>query len=116
MSVTSRDGLATATQSASGNAITVDVSAVADAQILAVTLTNVADGGGNLGNINLPVGILLGDTNSDRFVNTGDASQTRNRSGQAVVATNFRSDVNGDGFLNIGDSTIVRARSGNFIP
>jgi hypothetical protein len=60
--------------------------------------------------------ILAGDTNGDRVVNSGDALQTRNRSGQAVDATNFRSDVNADGFVNSGDTVIVRARSGGFLP
>ena len=58
------------------------------------------------------MGVLLGDTNGDRFVNAGDALQTRNRSGQTTDATNFRSDVNTDGFVNSGDTTVVRSRSG----
>jgi hypothetical protein len=58
----------------------------------------------------------VGDTNGDRFVNSGDALQTRTRSGQATDATNFRSDVNADGFINSGDTTLVRARSGTFVP
>ena len=62
------------------------------------------------------LGVLVGDTNGDGFVNAGDALQTRNRSGQATDATNFRSDVNADGFVNSGDTTAVRARSGTFLP
>ena len=61
----------------SGNVVTVDLAAVADAQVLAVALTNTSDGGGNLGNINIPMGILLGDTNGDRVTNAGDTIQTR---------------------------------------
>ncbi len=60
--------------------------------------------------------VLVGDTNGDRIVNSGDALQTRNRSGQATDTTNFRSDVNTDGFVNSGDSTVVRSRSGTFLP
>jgi hypothetical protein len=59
---------------------------------------------------------LLGDTNGDRVVNSGDALQTRGRSGQATDATNFRSDVNTDGFVNSGDALFVRTRSGNSLP
>ncbi len=62
------------------------------------------------------MGVLIGDTNGDRFVNAGDTTQTRNRSGQATTATNFRSDVNADGFINSGDTLVVRSRSGNFLP
>ena len=57
-----------------------------------------------------------GDTNGDGVVNTGDALQTRNRSGQTTDATNFRSDVNVDGLVNSGDSIIVRSRSGTSLP
>ncbi|MDQ6624227.1 MAG: hypothetical protein M3Y86_12195 [Verrucomicrobiota bacterium] len=45
---------------------------------------------------------LIGDTNSDAATNSGDALQTRNRSGQPVVASNYRSDVNADGQINSG--------------
>ena len=49
------------------------------------------------------------------MVNAGDALQTRNRSGQATNATNFRSDVSLDGIVNSGDTTIVRSKSGNSV-
>jgi hypothetical protein len=62
------------------------------------------------------MGVLLGDSNGDGFVNSGDAVQTRGRSGQAAGATNFRSDVNADGFINSGDTLSVRSRSGTSIP
>ena len=45
------------------------------------------------------------------MVNSGDAVQTRGRSGQATDAINFRSDVNLDGLVNSGDTAIVRANS-----
>ena len=60
--------------------------------------------------------LLLGDSNGDRSVNSGDATQTRNRSGQALTATTFRSDVNVDATINSGDAFIVRSRSGQSIP
>ncbi len=49
-------------------------------------------------------------------VNSGDILQTRNRSGQATDATNFRSDVNLDGFVNSGDTLFVRTRAGTSLP
>ena len=60
--------------------------------------------------------LLVGDTNADAVVNSGDAQQTRSRSGQTTNATNFRSDVDADGFINSGDAVIVRARSGMALP
>ena len=62
------------------------------------------------------MGVLVGDTNGDRFVNAGDSLQTRSRSGQTTAATNFRSDVNTDSVVNSGDTLVVRARSGTFLP
>jgi hypothetical protein len=62
------------------------------------------------------MGLLIGDVNGDGSVNSGDALQTRNRSGQATDGTNFRSDVNADGVVNGGDTAIIRSHSGEFVP
>ncbi len=113
--VTSSDGLATATQSVIGGVVTVNLANVTNGQTIMVTLTNVNDGTGS-GDVSIPMGVLLADTNSDRLVNAGDALQTRNRSGQATDGTNFRSDVNVDGFINSGDTLVVRSRSGTALP
>jgi hypothetical protein len=113
--VMSSNGLANATFSVSGAVVTVELTFVANAQTLAINLTNVNDGT-ITGNVPFPMGVLVGDTNGDRFVNAGDALQTRNRAGQATDATNFRSDVNTDGLVNSGDTTIVRAGSGTSLP
>jgi len=66
--------------------------------------------------IDIPIAFLAGDSNGDASVNSGDAAQTRNRSGQPTDATNFRSDYNLDGTINSGDATVVRTRSGSEIP
>ena len=113
-SVTSGTGMVDSTSTA-GSQVTINLTGVANAQNLAVTLFNVNDGT-NTSDLTIPMGVLLGDTNADRLVNSGDALQTRNRSGQATDATNFRSDVNADGVVNSGDTLIVRARSGDFLP
>ena len=62
------------------------------------------------------MGVLVGDTNGDGFVNAADALQTRSRSGQPTDSANFRSDLNTDGAVNSGDTTAVRARSGTALP
>ena len=97
--------------------MTVGLTGVADVQTITLTLSNVTDIFAQvLPDTALSVGFLIGDTNGDRFVNAGDTTQTRSRSGQTTTATNFRSDVNVDGFINTGDTTIVRGRSGNSLP
>jgi len=119
-SVTSGTGTA-GSPTFSGNDMLVPLSGVTDQQRLRITATNVAAvSGGVLSAATLEMGFLLGDTNGDtsgdRAVNSGDAQQTRNRSGQLTVGTNFRSDVNRDGAINSGDALIVRAQSGNSVP
>jgi hypothetical protein len=95
--------------------VTVNLTGVTNAQRITVTLLGV-NNGTSTGNVGAQMGLLIGDTNGDRFVNSGDSLQTRNRSGQAIDGTNFRSDVNVDGFINSGDAFIVRARSGTSVP
>jgi hypothetical protein len=117
VSVTSGIGSVAGSPGFASNTMTVNLTGVGNAQTLDVTLTNVTDEFSQvLPDTPLSVSFLLGDTNGDRFVNTGDALQTRNRAGQATDSTNFRSDVNLDGFVNSGDTIIVRARSGNAVP
>ncbi len=99
----------------SGNTVTIPLTSVANAQLLTVTLNGVTVGA-NSGNVVIPMGVLLGDTNDSRNVNAGDALQTRARSGQITDGTNFRSDVNPDGAIAAGDVIIVRGQAGNAIP
>lgn len=95
----------------------VNLTGVPNAQRITVSLTNVTDSLGNSSSlVAVRMGLLVGDSNGDGFVNAGDAIQTRNRSGQATDSTNFRSDVNIDGSVNSGDAVIVRGRSGTFVP
>ena len=70
----------------------------------------------NQGDVPITMAVLVGDVNADGAVNSGDATVTRNRSGQTTDATNFRADCNVDGGINSGDATIVRARSGTGLP
>ena len=107
-SVSSSSGSGTST-------VTVNLTGVTNAQKVTVTLSGVNNGTGT-GDVGVQLGVLIGDTNGDGFVNTGDSIQTRNRSGQAADATNFRSDVNADGTVNSGDTIAVRSRSGTFLP
>lgn len=86
----------------------VDLTGVTNKQTIEITLP----GAGNT-SVSVLMAVLLGDTNADRAVNSGDAQQTRNRSGQSTSQTNFRSDVNTDGAINSGDAFIVRGNSGN---
>jgi len=85
-------------------------------QVIGVTLSNVQDSSGaTIPSLQGTMGVLVGDSTNDGTVNSGDAQQTRNRSGQLTTGANFRSDVNTDGTVNSGDAFIVRSRSGDTI-
>ena len=63
---------------------TVNLTGVGNAQIITVILQN-ASSGTVTGNINVPMGVLVGDTNGDRCCQCGRlATQTRSRSGQTT--------------------------------
>ena len=94
------------------NQCTVQLSSVPNGQHTTVQLTGVTDGNGNTGNFSATMGLLIGDTNADTLVNSGDISQTKSQSGNAVTISNFREDINLDGFINSADISLVKAHSG----
>jgi hypothetical protein len=116
-SVTSGTGSVAGSPTFAANTMTVNLTGVGNAQTIVLNLSSVTDEfSQTLADTPLSVSFLFGDTNGDRAVNSGDALQTRNRSGQPADATNFLSDVNVDGLVNSGDTTAVRAQSGNSVP
>jgi len=88
---------------------------VSNAQTLAINLLGVNDGT-NFGDVTVYMGVLAGDTNADRFVNSADITQTKSQSGNAVNFSNFREDVNVDGLINSADITFVKSKSGTGLP
>ncbi len=66
----------------SDNVVIIPLTNVANAQTINVTLNNV----NGATNMTIPMRLLIGDTNGDGLVNSGDAQQTRNRSGQTTDA------------------------------
>ena len=100
-----------------GHNYIVNLTSVANAQVITVTLTDVYDSAGNgSSTVSDTMRVLVGDTNSDTFVNSADISQTKSQSGQAVTSSNFREDLNGDGFINSADISLVKSRSGTALP
>jgi hypothetical protein len=92
--------------------VTVNLTNVSDIQTLSVNLIGVT-GGSNSGNVVIPMSVLIGDVGGDGAVNSADATQLRNLSGQEVNLSNYRDDLNLDGVVNSADATIVRRHSGN---
>ena len=114
-SVVSSDGKAMVSSfNVNGPVVTVNLTKVTNAQTITIELSNVSDGT-NVGNVSIPMGVLLGDINQDRFVLSGDYTTTRQSSGKPVNSDTFKNDVNTDGFILSGDYTIVRQHSGDHL-
>jgi len=97
--------------SVNNSVVTVDLKDVVNEQTLLLTLKSVFDGT-NTADVNIPIGVLLGDVNGNRLVNSTDTSQTQAQSGRSVDHTNFRIDVNANGLINSTDTSIVQSKSG----
>ena len=116
-SVTSGTATLSGNPTFAGNAITVNLTGVADAQKITVTLSNVTDEFGQLlPNTAVSMNMLIGDTTGNKTVNATDVSQTKGQSGAALTSANFREDVNLSGSISASDVGVVRSRSGFNVP
>ncbi len=97
------------------NQYTVNLTGVQNAQRITVTLTSAIDVQNNAGDILVPMGVLIGDTNADTFVDAIDTAQTKSQAGHAVTNSNSREDVNADGFIDAIDTALVKSKSGTVL-
>jgi len=105
------------TVSVSGNIVTVPLTNIADAQVINVQINGVNGAGDEPAvNVNIPVGILIGDVNGNRAVNASDVALTKSQVGQNVGAGNFREDVNANGTISSTDVAIVKSDVGTSLP
>ena len=82
-----------------------------------VSVNNITDSAGDFsGSLSIPMKVLVGDTNADRFTDAIDVSQTKSQSGNAVTNSNFREDVNTDGFIDSIDVSLIKSKSGTALP
>ncbi len=109
--VASRGFAAAATLSVSGAEVTVNLTAVGNAQTALIMLENVSDGE-NMGDIFIPFPILIGDTSGNGSVSSSDVGQVKSQSGATVAGANFRTDVNANGTISASDIGQVKAASG----
>jgi sugar lactone lactonase YvrE len=117
VAVTSGTGTIVGTPSASGIEMVVQLTGVADAQTVALTLNNVADSAGqSLPETTVRVSFLAGDTNGNGAVTASDIGATKAQAGQPVTAANFRNDVTPNGAINASDIGLVKSRSGTSLP
>jgi hypothetical protein len=98
-----------------GSQVIVNLTAVANAQTIVLTLFGVSDGT-NTSDVSVPMGLLLGDTNGNGAVNATDIGQTKSKSGQPVDASSFRTDVTVSGSINASDVGLVKTMAGTVLP
>ncbi len=116
-SVTSGTGSVAGSPTIAGNTITVNLTGVADVQKITVMLSGATDTLAQvLPDTAVSVNMLIGDTNGNKTVNSGDIAQTKAQSGVPVTAANFREDVAVSGTINAGDISLVKSRSGSSVP
>jgi glucose/arabinose dehydrogenase len=95
----------------------VDLTGVANAQYLTVTLSNVIDVAGNAAStVSATMGVLAGDATANGMVNSSDIAEVQSQSGQLVTANNFRDDVTVNGSINSSDISLVQSQSGMALP
>ena len=114
-SITAGTGSVSSSSGGGTNTIAVNLTGVPSGQTFNLRLTSVSNGV-STGDVNVPMAVLLGDTNGNRTVNATDIGQTKSQSGQPVSAANFRSDVNANGSINATDIGQVKAQSGTQLP
>jgi len=95
----------------------VNLTGVANAQRLTVTLANLNDAAGDFSaSVSATMGVLIGDTTANGIVNSSDIAQTQSQSGQPVTLSNFREDVTVNGAINSSDIGLVQSKSGTALP
>lgn len=100
-----------------GDEYVVNLTGVANAQMITVTLTDIADAcGSSAASFSVSFGILLGDTNGNGLVNASDIGETKSQSGAPLSESNFRTDVTVNGLVNSSDIGLVKSKSGTGLP
>jgi hypothetical protein len=95
----------------------VNLTGVANAQVITISLTNVHDSAGDFSSaVSVQVGVLLGDVNASGRVDAADVSLVRQQTLQAVTTSNFREDVNTSGRIDAADVSLVRQQTLTSLP
>jgi hypothetical protein len=95
----------------------VNLTGVTNAQKITLSLTNVTDSTGNFSAaVPISMGVLVGDTNASRRVDSSDVTLVRQQSLQTITSSNFRQDVNATGRIDSSDVTVVRQQALTSLP
>jgi hypothetical protein len=107
-----------ASTSINGSTLTVNLTGVScNASNITVTANDVKDDAGtNVATACVTMGLLLGDVDGNRVVDSNDLAIVRSQLGQPTNDTNLRSDVNNDGTIDNADLQIVTRQVGTRLP
>jgi hypothetical protein len=95
----------------------VNLSGIASAQRLTVTLVNVNDNaGGHTNSIPASLSVLIGDVNASGRVDAADVSSVRQQTLQPVDSSNFREDINTSGRIDAAYVSIARQQTLTSLP
>jgi uncharacterized repeat protein (TIGR03803 family) len=95
----------------------VNITGVANAQTISVSLTNVTDSAGNFSaSVPVSMGVLIGDVNGSGRVDAADVSSVRQQTLQTIDSSNFREDVNTSGRIDAADVSIARQQALTSLP
>jgi hypothetical protein len=109
-------GTATNDPASGGNDCLVDLTGIANAQYVTVTLAGVVDDHGNQGNVPATFGVLLGDVNGSKRVDAADVSSVRQQTLQTITTSNFTNDINTSGRIDAADVSIARQQTLTSLP
>ncbi len=98
-----------------GDALTVDLAGVTNADRFIIAFPGIQDACGNAVTETKCVRVLFGDINGDGKVNTMDMTLLRNNVGMEITTTNCRADLNISGTFNTQDMTLVRNNVGTIM-
>ena len=114
---TSGTGTVSGSPTFAGRTMTVNLTGVADAQLVTLTLRGLTDVFSQvLPDQTFTMGVLLGDTTGNGTVSSSDVSQTKLGAGATVTEANARLDVTVNGAITSSDLSLVKLRSGSGIP
>jgi hypothetical protein len=108
--VTSGTGIVSNTSGGTA-AVTLNLTGVTSAQTITLTLSSVNDGA-NVGDVDIRMGVLLGDVNANKTISNADVASVQAQVGATVTQSNFRNDVNANGTISNGDVAATQAQVG----
>ncbi len=95
----------------------VNLTGVANAQLLTVTLTGITDiSGNNTASLPVTMGVLLGDVNATHLVDGNDVSLVQGHTRQPTDRTNFPYDVDISGQVDGNDVSTTQGQTRTSIP